>query len=436
MTMLVNDILYGSFPLNGVYEELVSSPAFQRIEGINTFAFPDLNFHGVHHTEYDHALGVFHLMETILDKVLAVSMPKSLYDQYAEALKLSALLHYSISRPFEEQSQAAELELGIDLEEKRFHAFYTQTPVGRILEQYQFESVFEKALTINLGRPGIPKAIDALFNSIIGIKKLDYLPRDIRYAGMEDEITPFDVERFCQTMDFSDPDRLTLQMEDRSLLYDFFENYHYMFAEVYLQHRKSIMENMYETVYKAMIREGLLNLEQDLISACGALPVFFQLNDQNALGYYAAVLKESGSFAGKVELQELLDRIIHRDEYTTVVRWPLPNEHRLTAEERERLQDALADGLGVPEKYQILVANKASQMAYQVDKPCNQSVYVDDCPLFELDDETIRDYFSDWETMQYLDVCVVPTLRNQCRNLRKRIEDVLRSYFGPEPPQT
>ena len=83
---VINDTIHGSFSIDGVREDLLGTPEFNKLSHIKQLGLAHLVFPGAHHTRFEHSLGVSHL---------AGRMAKSLCltDQESTIVEVAAMLH-------------------------------------------------------------------------------------------------------------------------------------------------------------------------------------------------------------------------------------------------------------------------------------------------------------------------------------------------------
>ena len=58
---VINDTIHGSFEIDGVREDLLATPEFNKLSHIKQLGLAHLVFPGAHHTRFEHSLGVSHL---------------------------------------------------------------------------------------------------------------------------------------------------------------------------------------------------------------------------------------------------------------------------------------------------------------------------------------------------------------------------------------
>lgn len=83
---IINDAIHGQFKLEGVTEELLSTPEINKLSHIKQLGLAHLVFPGAHHTRFEHSLGVSHIAGKMADSL-------SFNDQEKSTLQAAAMLH-------------------------------------------------------------------------------------------------------------------------------------------------------------------------------------------------------------------------------------------------------------------------------------------------------------------------------------------------------
>ena len=186
---IVRDSLYDLIPLSAEAAAILSTPAFQRLEGIQQLGFVSRIWPGARHTRFEHSLGVMHLMTEAL--VHLSNRGAQIDDETARTGIAAALLHDIGHYPF---SHAIE-ELGPPVAKHE--------DVGRTLIQHgEIAAILHGRWQVDPGRvawlvepEGPPLAsgdelVRGLLSGPLDVDKLDYLPRDARachvpYGGVD-----------------------------------------------------------------------------------------------------------------------------------------------------------------------------------------------------------------------------------------------------------
>jgi uncharacterized protein len=186
---IVRDSLYDLIPLSAEAASILSTTAFQRLEGIQQLGFVSRIWPGARHTRFEHSLGVMHLMTEALVHLRGQGAPFD--DETARTAIAAALLHDIGHYPF---SHAIE-ELGPPVA--------THEVVGRTLIQSgEIAALLQDRWQVNPDRvawlvepegpalaPG-DNLVRGLLSGPLDVDKLDYLPRDARachvpYGGVD-----------------------------------------------------------------------------------------------------------------------------------------------------------------------------------------------------------------------------------------------------------
>tara|TARA_B100000902_G_scaffold26988_4_gene32514 strand:+ start:4008 stop:5324 length:1317 start_codon:yes stop_codon:yes gene_type:complete len=83
---VINDTIHGSFSIDGVREDLLSTPEFNKLSHIKQLGLAHLVFPGAHHTRFEHSLGVSHLAGRMANSL-------SLSDEESTIVEVAAMLH-------------------------------------------------------------------------------------------------------------------------------------------------------------------------------------------------------------------------------------------------------------------------------------------------------------------------------------------------------
>jgi len=83
---VINDTIHGSFSIDGVKEDLLSTPEFNKLSHIKQLGLAHLVFPGAHHTRFEHSLGVSHLAGRMADSL-------SLSEKESTIVEVAAMLH-------------------------------------------------------------------------------------------------------------------------------------------------------------------------------------------------------------------------------------------------------------------------------------------------------------------------------------------------------
>ncbi|MBF6589320.1 MAG: HD domain-containing protein [Ktedonobacterales bacterium] len=190
----LRDSLYEVIPLDQLTLDLISTPAFVRLQGIKQVGFVYRVWPGATHTRFEHSLGVYFLMLRALRTLLAHPETRSALSHDATDLRTllaAALLHDIGHYPF---SHAIE-ELGHPIEPHERSGRYAieHGALAAALERHRLSPARVADLVDPPRGQALPPS-DALLISLLSgpldVDKLDYLPRDARacnvpYGGVD-----------------------------------------------------------------------------------------------------------------------------------------------------------------------------------------------------------------------------------------------------------
>ena len=83
---VINDAIHGQFKLEGVAQDLLSTPEMNKLSHIKQLGLAHLIFPGAHHTRFEHSLGASHIAGRMADSL-------SLDQIDADTLRVAAMLH-------------------------------------------------------------------------------------------------------------------------------------------------------------------------------------------------------------------------------------------------------------------------------------------------------------------------------------------------------
>ena len=82
----INDAIHGQFRIDGVREDLLSTPEMNKLSHIKQLGLAHLVFPGAHHTRFEHSLGVSHVAGMMADSLGLDGLEK-------DTVEVAALLH-------------------------------------------------------------------------------------------------------------------------------------------------------------------------------------------------------------------------------------------------------------------------------------------------------------------------------------------------------
>jgi HD superfamily phosphohydrolase len=259
---MIRDPLWNTIRISHVAERIVDTPAFQRLRYIRQLGFAHLVYPGATHTRFDHALGVYHLATTALDRLPETSRAPEEAWAGAELVPYAALLHdighYAYSHALEELEAD---RIPANHEEVSGH-FLSLGPMQEALAELG-EGAVEVLHDLIRGRSDLP--LRGLVSGSLDLDKMEYLRRDAYFCGV-----PFgdvDVDRLLAGLALlEDPatgeweigvdEKAVAALE--SLLFAKYQ----MFRNVYWHHAVRAATALYKRIVDDAVASGILDPEE------------------------------------------------------------------------------------------------------------------------------------------------------------------------------
>jgi HD superfamily phosphohydrolase len=249
---VIRDQLYDRIPMSGPELELISTPAFQRLERIQQLGFASRIWPGARHTRFEHSLGVMHLGRQAIEHLRG----RAGFSEADRAFLAAALLHDVGHYPF---SHAIE-ELGAPIRPHEVvgRQLITRGEIASILTTRWEVDPAAVAAYIDPSEAeatGPDPVLAALLSGPLDIDKLDYLPRDARACGV-----PYggvDTERLIASLvvrQVSGADRLLIGEKGISPTHSLINARQEMFDNVYWHHtNRACMVMLLRAVQEALL---------------------------------------------------------------------------------------------------------------------------------------------------------------------------------------
>lgn len=418
--MIINDPIYNKFSIKDkVLIDIVQHPLFTRLLNINVIPFPNPYFPAaIENSEYYHALGVMHLVD-VVENIHPIISDLSL------TLKIACLLHYIIDRPIEEPSQRVERILNVDLQKSRLHTAIYRTSFYDIVTKNGIEEEVKQAIEINLEGFKENKGIDILFNSIVGIKKLDYLPRDAHFTSTKYVRDLIDIKRILKEMFIDKKIGVAISDPVSPCIEKFFAAYNIMFRDVYLHREKNIIDAMYETAYHYLIKKNKSFLVNQIESRVGDLPLFFTLHDNNILQFLLKLSRTIKDNNLTILLEKIRNRIFYRKILSVKIsasqaRSLLKNHNLL-----DKIKTEIFEILKTDNELSVILSIPMGEVIIESMKKTNNLLTYKNIPIMESDIPEIVALNEVWRNMQYANVLVDDDVVNVTNGKTNQIRSLL-----------
>lgn len=179
--VVVRDPLWGTISLDPTARAVVDSAAFQRLRYIRQLGLAHLVYPGAHHSRFDHALGVYHLMRRAIDGMETRGALEAVEPVERRLVPLAGLLHDVGHYPFSHALEELDEPLIPGHHESLTGRFLRDPDVRAALESVAPDGVARVESLIQ-GRSGSP--LQGLVSGSLDLDKVEYLKRDARFCGV------------------------------------------------------------------------------------------------------------------------------------------------------------------------------------------------------------------------------------------------------------
>ncbi len=199
MRKVIRDPIHGYIEIDDLAIAIIDTVEMQRLRRIRQLGFSYLVYPGANHTRFEHSLGVYHLMNVLLDRLEVAK-------EEEKELLVASLIHdvghgpYShVTEPLIKRFTGKSHE---DIEDTIFKqdAEHSKT-IAEVLEEYRLDK--RKIISYIKGERAeyeAERVFAKILNGEIDVDKMDYLVRDSYYTGVAYGVV--DNIRLIQGLDF------------------------------------------------------------------------------------------------------------------------------------------------------------------------------------------------------------------------------------------
>jgi HD superfamily phosphohydrolase len=253
---VIRDPIWNNIRLDALAQELIDTPAFQRLRYVRQLGLAFLVYPGASHSRFEHALGAYHLARRALD-LLAERGDIAAGDPACSDLRVAALLHDIGHYPF---SHALE-EIGALHHEEVARPLVTDGRIGKVLRDALGASAPERIMELIRGRSASP--LQGLISGSIDLDKIEYLRRDAQMCGVP--YGDIDADRLINSLTLVDVGgRRTVGIAEKGLsaLESLLFAKYQMYRNVYWHHAVRSATAMYKRLVSDALDAGSLTADR------------------------------------------------------------------------------------------------------------------------------------------------------------------------------
>ncbi|MFO7893450.1 MAG: HD domain-containing protein [Longimicrobiales bacterium] len=260
--VVVRDPLWGTITLDPTARAIVDSAAFQRLRYIRQLGLAHLVYPGAHHTRFDHALGVYHLMRRAIHGLETRGALDDVDPVERRLVPLAGLLHDVGHYPFSHALEELEEPLIPGHHESLTGRFLRDPDVRAALESVADDGV-ERAESLIRGRSASP--LQGLVSGSLDLDKVEYLKRDARFCGVP--YGEVDVDRLLHAlMVLTPPDggppEIGVHEKGVAALESLLFAKYQMFRNVYWHHAVRAGTVLYKRIVFDALEGGLIEADE------------------------------------------------------------------------------------------------------------------------------------------------------------------------------
>lgn len=375
-TLEVRDAVHGLIRFSPTEWDVVDTPAFQRLRGVQQLALTNLVYTGARHSRFEHCMGAAHVAGRLATRVRDAGHP----DLDVDRIRLAALVHDIGHGPFSHVSEEVFERLSGD------HHVHEKVSAAVIEHDRDVKkalgsetSTWIAQLLSGTGHGERRSVARDIVAGPADIDKLDYLLRDSLYCGVN--YGRYDLDKIIETArSFSDP-----VTGETYLAYheDGIFSIEEMLLARYHMHRQVYGHKTRVGIDRMLVRSMLLGVEEGLLPRDVFCPpkkpgrsfVKDYLKFDDAATIATLTRAPDGSSAGKVMRalvsRRLCKRLVRLDEQDVahefagkLASFILKPDERALADTLTGVEESIASAAGVESCWAVLFwENRSSPVA-------------------------------------------------------------------------
>ncbi len=353
MQKVIKDPLHGYIEIDDLAIAIIDTVEMQRLRRIRQLGFSYLVYPGANHTRFEHSLGVYHLMNLLLDR-LGVAKEEE------QELIVASLIHDIGHGPYSHVTEPVIKKItGNSHEDIEDIIFKQEVEVEAKVEAESAKTIAEVLDELSLDRQKIEgyikgerraeyaggeRDLSKVLNGEIDVDKMDYLVRDSYYTGVAYGVV--DNIRIIQGLDFVNGKVVITEKGILPAEYLLFSRF-LMYPTVYTHHTSRIAQLMFSKALEYFVKsesESEEHIRQYALALRRMDDSEINIALRNAKGYPEEMVE-------RINRRQLFKRAVYKgiNELNEDVSAQLSEEKR-----RKEIEVEISKRAGVDEKYVIL----------------------------------------------------------------------------------
>ncbi|WP_425381378.1 HD domain-containing protein [Spiroplasma endosymbiont of Polydrusus pterygomalis] len=293
-----------------VIQSLIACKEFQRLRWINQLGGVQIAFPNATHTRYVHSIGVYHILNRVLNEVNGAS---SLDEKEKTNIKIAGLLHDLGHGPFSHTFEKI-INLNVNKKQDFTHEDYTcaiindnNSEINMILKQFNI-NINAIIGIIRKDYKNYPKYQIQLVSSQLDCDRIDYLMRDGYFTGVE--YGGIDLDWIITNMIIDIKQGLVFSYKAISAIENYLITRFHMYSQVYY-HKSGVFFDL--NLQKLFARMTELYFDKNYL---------FKINIQNFIAIFEGKSIEVETYLNLIDatLIELMQDIIRLEDDNNLVK--------------------------------------------------------------------------------------------------------------------
>ncbi|BCU67576.1 phosphohydrolase [Sulfolobales archaeon HS-7] len=266
----IRDPIHGFIDVEGIYLELISGPFFQRLRNVHQTGIAYLVYPGMHHTRFEHSLGVMYLAGEFLTNIAKNSEKNDLMPDLTKLAMISGLLHdighLAFSHTFEYGLRfATRMGAKVPWYGNKTHVYLGLSLINSVLSTYMEKLGKEVTLqpleVVNHVLKDDPhtkeeRIVHQMLSNVIDADRADYLLRDSYYAGVE--YGKLDISRLMKVMKLQE-DSVVFLSKGIPVVEQFILGRFYMYRTIYFHDVVAMYSSVLAFAIGSMVAKGIVS---------------------------------------------------------------------------------------------------------------------------------------------------------------------------------